>query len=207
MKTRNYITAFCLASLSITSCKNEESKPMAEAVEQTTPENTEATRNDKLITLKTGEHTVSFNSIQDWVIDQRSSDIPPEEKSVILEQIGYKPIYSTNTSMATLVYRKGTVDMNVDKAVSGMIGVVLNNPNISVKDQKFDDVSAIYGFPARLGSGRFVEAGTNPYQYEYKILAITDGKQLYMFLGMFETINGFDSRFFDDMLKTVKINK
>jgi hypothetical protein len=207
MKNRIFIASLCLASLSIISCKNEESKPTENVNEQSVPENTDATRNDKLRTLKTGEHTVTLNSIQDWVIDQRSSEIPAAEKSVILEQIGYKPIYSANTSMATMVYRKGTVSMNADNAISGMIGTVLTNPNISVKDQKFEDVSAIYGFPAKLSSGRFVEGGANPYQYEYKILAIADGKELYMFLGMFETINGFDSRFFDDVLKSVKINK
>lgn len=207
MKNRVFIAAYCLVSLSIISCKNEESKPTAEVVKQTTTKDTEATRNDKLRTLKTGEHTVTLNSIQEWVIDQRSSETPPEEKSVILEQIGYKPIYSTKTSMATMVYRKGTVAMNQDNAISGMIGTVLNNPTISVKDQKLEDVSAIYGFPAKLGSGRFVEGGTNPYQYEYKILAIADGNELYMFLGMFEEINGFDSKFFDDVLKSVKINK
>ncbi len=212
MKNQIIIAAVCLASLSIISCKNEESKTTAEVIDQAvseSPEATEAdaTRKDKLRTLKTGDHSVSINSLQEWVIDQRSSEIPPEEKSVILKQIGYKPIYSTKTSMGNMVYRKGNVEMNVDGAVRGMVDAVLINPSITLRDQKVEDVSAIYGFPAKLSSGRFVEAGPKPYQYEYKMLAITDGNELYMFLGMFEIINGFDSRFFDDMLKTVKINK
>ena len=208
MKNRFFIAAFCFASLSIISCKNEESKPATtDVVEEATPQNTEETRNDKLRTLKTGDHTVSFNAIQDWKFDERASQIPPAEKALGFEQIGYSAKYSTKASMATLIYRKGKEAMNLQGAIDGMIGAVTNDPNITAKDQVVKDVTDLYGFPAKLGSGRYVEGGTNPYQYQYKFLVIADGNELYMFLGFFEEIDGFDSKFFDGVLKSVKINK
>ena len=196
-------TAITTISLLLFSCgdgKTVEQK-VADPEAKTNPKNT------KTQTLKTGDHTVSFESIQEWKIDERSSQIPPAEKAIIVEQVGYAPTYSSKASMANFIYRKGKTPMDLDGAINGMIGAIINDPSITVKDQKLEDVSDRYGFPAKIGSGRIVEGTTNPYQYQYKMLVITNKNELYMFLGMFEQIDGFDSKFFDDVLKSVKINK
>lgn len=157
--------------------------------------------------IEIGNNIIEFKALHDWKYNEEMSAKLKSNDSRSVEIKAYSTTYSDH-SQAGLIYQKANVKINFEASIEGTLNGYKINPSTEIKDKVVTDVSERFGTPAKIVTGRLVNTTyKDNQQIQFKFLTIANGNEQFLFQGIFEAVDGFNSKDFEKMLGTIKITK
>lgn len=155
--------------------------------------------------INLGNNTIEFKALHSWDFNAEMTDKLKSDDSRSVEIKAFTTTYS-DKSQVGLIYQKANVAVNLDGSIDGTLRGYTKNPSTEIKDKLIIDVSDKLGMPAKMVTGRLVNTTyKDNQQLQFKFLTIAKDKEIFLFQGLFEAVDGFSSKDFEKMLGTIKI--